>query len=228
MIIRAIGPTLNAFGLTDVLQDPVLELHAQDQSIITTNDDWKSDQQSEIAATTIPPSKEKESAIVATISVGSSGFANCTAVLKGAHGETGIGLVEVYDLDASSPAKLANISTRGFVDTGDNVMIGGFIVGGGEPAKILVRGIGPSLKAAGIAGAIDDPMLELHDSNGAVISNDDWRATQEREVKDTTIPPSSDREPAIVQTLAPGNYTAVLRGKNNTVGVGLVEAYNLQ
>jgi hypothetical protein len=144
-----------------------------------------------------------------------------------------VGLVEVYDLDAptTTTTQLANISTRGFVDTGDNVMIGGFIVGGGGggSVSVIVRAIGPSLGAAGVAGALADPMLELHDSNGATVAtNDNWRDTQEAEIIATTIPPSNDAESAIVATLAPGVYTAIVSGVNNTTGVGLVEAYNLQ
>ena len=161
--------------------------------------------------------------IVATLAPG-----NYTAVLKGAHGETGIGLAEVYDLDSASAAQLANISTRGFVNTGDNVMIGGFIVGGTEPAKVLVRAIGPSLTTFGVQGALPATTLELHDANGSVISNEGWRNTQEADINATTIPPSNDNEAAILATLVPGNYTAIVRGKNNTTGIGLVEAYNLQ
>jgi hypothetical protein len=221
VLIRGLGPSLPVSGS---LADPLLEFHGANGSVVT-NDSWKSTQQAEILATTIPPKNEKEAAIVATIPVGSAGFTNCTAILKGAHGETGIGLVEIYDLDTASRAKLANISTRGFVDTGDNVMIGGFIVGGGEPAKVLIRAIGPSLP---VAGQLHDTVLDLHDQNGSVLTNDDWRETQESDIKATTIPPTSDRESAIVATLVPGNYTAVVRGKNDTTGVALVEAYNLQ
>ena len=131
-------------------------------------------------------------------------------------------------LTPSSSAKLANISTRGFIDTGDNVMIGGFIVGGGEPARILVRAIGPTLADFGVQGALADPVLELHDANGSSFDNDNWRESQESEIIATTIPPHNDREPAILATLVPGNYTAIVRGKNDTTGIGLVEAYNLQ
>jgi hypothetical protein len=130
---------------------------------------------------------------------------------------------------AASAVKLANISTRGFVQTGDNVMIGGFIIGGGEPSKVLVRAIGPSLTQFGVPGALQATTLELHDSNGNVIgSNQGWRSTQESEIQATNIPPTNDNEAAILATLVPGSYTAIVRGKNNTTGVGLVEAYNLQ
>jgi hypothetical protein len=151
-----------------------------------------------------------------------------TAVVRGAADATGVGLVEVYDLDSTADSTLANIATRGLVQTGDNVMIGGVIIGGDQPAKVLVRAIGPSLGAAGVAGALEDPTLELYTADGAVISNDDWRATQEDEVLASTIPPSDEREAAIVATLPPGNYTAIVRGKGDTTGVALVEAYNIQ
>ncbi len=219
VLIRGLGPSLAQFGVAGTLSDPLLELH--DGSVVTINDNWQQGDTSQIP-NGFAPSDSREAVIVATLSPG-----NYSAVVKGAHGETGVGIAELYDLDAASPAKLANISTRGFINTGDDVMIGGFIVGGNEPAKILVRAIGPTLTDFGVQGALADPTLELHDSNGMTIANDNWRETQESEIIATTIPPNKDREPAILATLVPGNYTAVVRGKNNTTGVGLVEAYNL-
>ena len=153
-----------------------------------------------------------------------------TAIMSGVNGTTGIGLVEVYDLDQSAGSKLANISTRGFVDTGDNVMIGGFIAGPTATGSttVLLRAIGPSLVNAGIQDALQDPVLELHDSQGTVLmSNDDWKDTQETEIEATGLAPTDDHESAILQTLAPGAYTAIVSGKDNTTGVGLVEAYHL-
>ena len=220
VLIRGLGPSLAQFGVPNTLSDPLLELHKSDSTIV--NDNWQQGDTSQIPAG-FAPSDTRESAIVATLTPG-----NYSAVVKGAHGETGVGIAEVYDLDSASAAKLANISTRGFINTGDDVMIGGFIVGGSEPAKILVRAIGPTLSDFGVQGALQDPTLELHDTNGMTIANDDWRETQESEILATSIPPTKDKEPAILATLAPGNYTAVVRGKNNTTGVGLVEAYNLQ
>jgi hypothetical protein len=220
VLIRGLGPSLAQFGVPNTLSDPLLELHKSDGTV--TNDDWQQGDTSQIP-NGFAPSDPREAVIVATLAPG-----NYSAVVKGAHGETGVGIAELYDLDSTSPAKLGNISTRGFINTGDDVMIGGFIVGGTEPAKILVRAIGPTLTDFGVQGALADPTLELHDSNGAMISNDDWRETQEAAIIATTIPPNKDREPAILATLVPGNYTAVVRGKNNTTGVGLVEAYNLQ
>ena len=221
VLIRGLGPSLAQFGVPGTMPDPLLELHKPDNSVVT-NDNWQQGDTSQIP-NGFAPSDPRESVIVATLSPG-----NYTAVLKGAHGETGVGIAEVYDLDSSSTAQLANISTRGFVNTGDNVMIGGFIVSGSEPSKVLVRAIGPSLTAFGVQGALPATTLEVHDVNGNVISNQGWRNTQETEIKATNIQPSNDNEAAILATLVPGSYTAVVRGKNNTTGVGLVEAYNLQ
>jgi hypothetical protein len=221
VLIRGIGPSLANFGVPGTISDPLLELHKPDGTVVV-NDNWQQGDISQIP-NGFAPSDPRESVIVATLAPG-----NYTAVLKGAHGETGVGLAEVYDLDSASAAQLANISTRGFVNTGDNVMIGGFIVGGSEPTKVLVRAIGPSLTAFGVQGALPATTLELHDANGAVISNQGWRNTQEADITATTIPPSNDNEAAILATLVPGNYTAVVRGKNGTTGIGLVEAYNLQ
>jgi hypothetical protein len=148
-----------------------------------------------------------------------------TATVRGVDNGTGVGLVEVYDLDRTVDSKLANISTRGFVQTEDNVLIGGLIVLGQDPLRVIVRAIGPSLP---VAGALENPTLELHDGNGALIaSNDNWRSDQEAEIIATGIPPSNDLESAIVQNLAPGNYTAIVAGANSTTGVALVEAYGL-
>ncbi len=136
-------------------------------------------------------------------------------------------MTEIYDIDGSHDIRLANISTRGFVDTGDNVLIGGFIVTGSEPAGILVRATGPSL-AGVLNGVLADPVLELHDSNGNVFTNDNWRETQETEIIATTVQPANDKEPAIVATLVPGNYTAIVRGKDGGTGIGLVEVYKVK
>lgn len=226
VMIRGLGPSLASQGVPNPLADPLLELHEADGAVIT-NDDWQQGDTSQIP-TGFSPASTKESVIVATLTVGAQGYSNYTAILKGANGETGVGLAEAYDLDQSSAAKFANISTRGYVETGDNVMIGGFIVGGTEPAKMLVRAIGPSLADQGVPGALQTTSLEVHDANGSVIGNQGWRSAQESDIVATTIPPTNDRDSAVVETLVPGNYTAVVRGLNNTTGVGLVEAYNLQ
>jgi hypothetical protein len=224
VVVRAIGPSLTNFGVPGALADPALELHGPGAFVTITNDNWRDSQEIEIEATGLAPSDNLESAIVATLPPGAY-----TAVVRGNNGGTGVGLVEAYDLDSAADAQLANISTRGFVDTGDNVMIGGFILGNGNTnARVLIRAIGPSLTAFGVPDALADPTLELHNNNGdLIVANDDWKDTQQAEIEATGIPPSDDRESAIVQTLVPGAYTAIVRGKNNTTGVALVEAYKL-
>ena len=227
ILIRGIGPSLSSQNVSGALADPFLELHSG-ASTVATNDNWKiaengSSQQAAIEATTIPPTSDLESAILITLAPGSY-----TAVLRGANSGTGVGLVEVYDLTASATTKMVNISTRGRVDTGDNVMIGGVIVTGADPAKVLLRAIGPSLSDAGVKGALQDPVLELHNEQGILITtNDDWQDDNTSEIIGTGIPPIDSRESAIVTTLYPSNYTAIVRGKNDTTGVGLVEAYFL-
>jgi hypothetical protein len=219
VIARAIGPSLTLAG---VLANPVLELHGPAGFTTIINDDWRSDQEAEIMATTIPPANDLESAIVSNLPANNSAY---TAIVRGANNGTGIGVVEAYDLDRTVDSKLANISTRGLVQTEDNVLIGGFIIVGQNPLRVIVRAIGPSL---GVAGALLDPTLELRDSDGGLIdSNDNWRSDHEAEIMATTIPPSNDMESAIVRDLAPGNYTVIVRGVNNATGVGLVEAYSL-
>ncbi len=232
VLIRAVGPSLETLGVNGALADPTLELHDITGALIGQNDNWRTtqtggliteDQFLAIHATNLPPSNDAESAIIATLDPGAY-----TAILAGANSSTGIGLVEVYDLGpAPAAAKLANISTRGLVQTGDNVMIGGLIVGN-QTSSVLVRGIGPSLGAAGVNGALADPTLELRDVNGVLIaSNDNWRSDQEAEIEATGLPPNDDLESALLRSLDPGAYTAILRGVGDTTGVGLVEAYNL-
>jgi hypothetical protein len=219
VIARAIGPSLT---LTGVLANPVLELHGPGAFSTITNDDWRSDQETEIMATTIPPTNDLESAIVSNLPANNSAF---TAIVRGVNDGTGIGVVEAYDLDGTVDSKLANISTRGLVQTGDNVLIGGFIIVGQLPLRVIVRAIGPSL---GVSGELADPTLELRDSDGVLIdSNDNWRSDHESDIMATTIPPSNDLESAIVRDLVPGTYTVVVRGVNDAAGVGLVEAYSL-
>ncbi len=223
VIIRGIGPSLGIF-VADPLADPTLELHAGDGTLIATNNNWKSDQQTEIEATGLAPTNDLESAIIATLPGNGASY---TAILKGNSGTTGVGLVEAYDLDTTTDSKLANISTRGFVDSGDNVLIGGFIAGEGV-ADVVVRAIGPSLTAFGVADALQNPTLELHDLFGATIAaNDDWQDSQEAEILATGLAPSNVLESAIFATLPPGAYTAIVRGSNDTTGVGLVEVYNV-
>jgi hypothetical protein len=206
------------------LADPILELHESDDTVVT-NDNWKGTQEAEIEATGLQPSNDLESAIVATLDPGPY-----TAIVSGKNSGTGIALVEAYDLDQTLGPILANISTRGFVDTGDNVMIGGFIVGptGSGDLNVLIRAIGPSLTDFGIDNPLLDPLLELHDSNGATLTtNDNWKDSQQAEIEATGLAPTNNSESAILQTLAPGGYTAIVRGVEDTTGVGLVEVYNL-
>lgn len=219
VLIRGLGPSVADAGVAGVLTDPLLELHSGPDA--TTNDNWKQGDVNQIPAG-FAPKYDSESVIVADLAPGAY-----TAVVKGAHGETGIGLAEIYDLDTGRNTKLANISTRGLVQGGDNVLIGGFIVGAGDSPTVLIRAIGPSLVDAGIQNAMADPVLELHDSNGNTRFNDNWADTQAVEINDTGIPPKKDKESAILAQLAPGAYTAVVRGKNDTTGTAVVEVYSL-
>jgi hypothetical protein len=224
VIVRGIGPSLSAFGVSGALADSTLELN-QNGSVLATNDNWRDAHESEIQATGLAPSNNLESAIVATLDPGSY-----TAVLRGKNNGTGIGLIEVYDLQPSVDSKLANISTRAFVEAGDNVLIGGIIGGGnGSQPKVLIRAIGPSLTPLGVANALQDPLLELHDNNGALIlSNDNWQSDHQAEIQATGLAPTDIHESAILTTLLPTNYTAIVKGANNTSGVGLVEVYHIQ
>ena len=174
--------------------------------------------------TGIAPTDDLESAILATLDPGLY-----TAIVQGKNGGTGVGLVEVYDLDEAADSELANISTRGFVDIDENVMIGGFIVGNGVSTSVVVRAIGPSLADVGVANPLLNPTLELFDSGGTQLAfDDDWRdaPSQEAEIEAAGLAPNDDRESAIAADLTPGAYTAIVRGKDNTAGVGLMEVYN--
>jgi hypothetical protein len=228
VIVRAIGPSLSASGVQGALADTTLELRDGSGQLLAQNDNWRTGgQEAEIIATTIPPANGLESAIVATLPANNAGY---TAIVRGTNDTTGIGLVEIYDLGQGANSQLANISTRGFVETGDNALIGGFILGGGGGANSqVVRAIGPSLGAAGVAGALADPTLELKDGNGStVLSNDDWQQTQAAEINATGLAPTNIHESALLIALPLGSYTAIVRGVGNTTGVGLVEVYNLQ
>jgi WD40 repeat protein len=224
VIVRAIGPSLQS-SLSGALTDPVLELRGADGSLIRQNDNWKDDavQATEIEANHVAPTHNLESAMVATLPPG-----NYTAAVSGKNGATGVGLVEVYDLNQSADSKLANISTRGVVQSAENVLIGGFILGGGNAnAKVLVRAIGPSLANVGVTNSLSDPTLELRDGNGVLLrSNDNWKEQQRTEIEATRISPAMDSEAAIIADLPPGLYTTIVAGKGPN-GVGLIEIYNL-
>lgn len=222
VIVRALGPSLSSFGVPGVLVDPNVTLFNSRGAPIAANDNWQSSQASAIAATGRAPGDIREAAIVLTLAPGAY-----TAVVSGQGG--GIALVDLYDLDVAANSTFRNVSTRGFTGTGDNVLIGGLIIGSGEPPVVMLRALGPSLSHFGITQPLQDPTLELHNSNGAVIAyNDDWASSASTAKKAALLEPGDTREPAIIVSLAAGNYTAVVRGKNGTSGVALVEAYRLQ
>ena len=219
LIIRAIGPS--SF-LPGALQDPQLEVYNSAGDLIAANDNWQdSPDRQAIINSGVPPLDKLESAVIRSAAPGAY-----TAIMRGANGSSGLGLVEVYDLERTVDSKLANISTRGRVEKGDNVMIGGFIVvGDGAYQNLIVRAIGPSLN---LPDKLLDPVLQLYDGNGQVIGfSDDWRTNQESEIIDTMVAPSNDHESAIVGKLPAGNYTAIVRGKNDTTGIAVVEVYAL-
>jgi len=234
IIVRAIGPSLAPFGVPDALANPTLEIHdaSANNATVATNNDWKTtqvgglitgDQSAEIAASGVAPSNDLESAIIANLAPGSY-----TAVVQGAGNTVGTGLVDAYDLSAASPARLANIATRGLIQPGDKLMIAGFIIQNG-PVRAVVRAIGPSLSAFGISNALPDTTLQLRDSNGAIVrENDDWQTDQQQELINSGLQPSDDREAALVETLQPGQYTAQVRGKPEQTGIGVVQVYFLQ
>jgi hypothetical protein len=226
VIVRGIGPSLVSYGINDPLQDPTLELHDSSGAIIASNDNWMSAPNvQEIIDSGLAPGNNLESAILMNLNPGAY-----TAIVRGVNAGTGVGLAEVYDLDLAAGSKLGNISTRAFVQTGDNVMIGGFIVSGVDSGRVIVRAIGPSLVRYGISDPLQNPTLELHDSSGAIVAfNDNWMsAPNVQEIIDSGYAPSNNLESAILMRLAPGAYTAIVRGVNATTGVALVEAYGLQ
>ena len=225
LIVRAIGPSLASHGITNPLQNPTLELHDHTGAVIASNDNWmNAPNKQEIIDSGLAPSNNFESAILTSLNP-----AAYTAIVRGVSNGTGIGLVEGYDLDPTAGSKLGNMSTRALIQTGNNVMIGGFIITGSGQKRVIVRAIGPSLAQHGITNPLLVPTLELHNGNGAVIAfNDNWMdAPNKQEIIDSGLAPSNNLESAILMTLSPGNYTAIVRGKNNTIGVALVEVYGV-
>jgi hypothetical protein len=241
VIVRAIGPELTAFGVPNALADPTLELHNGAGTLIASNNNWQTtviggvitgNQVSDIQNSGHAPTQPSESAIIATLQPGSY-----TAIVRGANNMIGVALVEVYDPNANTASILGNISTRSFVQTGNDVMIGGFIIEGSGPKTVIIRAIGPELTHFGVPNALADPALDLHNTAGALIaSNNNWQTTviggvitsnQVAAIQSSGHAPTDPRESAIIATLQPGNYTAIVRGVNSTTGVGLVEVYDL-
>jgi hypothetical protein len=226
VLVRGLGPSLAGLGLTGVLTDPVLELRGADGALLFQNDNWKDTQRDKIEGTIFQPGDDREPVIVATLPP-----AAYTAVLTGKTGAGGIGLIEVYDRDQTVDSQLANISTRGFVGAQDNVMIGGFILGGNSNARIAIRALGPSLSQFGLTNVLSDPVLELHNGNGVtLVSNDNWT---DDPATATTLTAAglalpAGTESAIVGPFPPGQFTAILAGKNGGTGIGIIEIYNLR
>jgi hypothetical protein len=221
VVLRAMGPSLEAAGVAGALRDPTLRLHDSTGAMIASNDNWRSDA-ANVQASGLAPANDLEAAIVTTLAPGAY-----TAVLSGADGGSGIALFELYDSTPGN-ARIGNISTRGNVKPGDDVMIGGFVIGGTQPTQVVVRAVGPSLVPYGISGALMDPKLELFNGNGSrIFTNDNWRSDQAGQISATSLAPTDDRESAIIATLQPGGYTAIVSGAQGSTGVGLVEVYNL-
>jgi hypothetical protein len=226
VVVRGLGPSLGAFGVKNVLADPVLELRGANGSLIMRNDNWKDDQRSQIEGTIFQPSDDHESVIVASLLPSSY-----TAIVTGKGQTSGVGLVEVYDTNNNVDSQLANISTRGFVRTGDNVMIGGFTLGSNSNGtRVAIRGLGPSLIQFGLTNLLADPVLDVHNANGTVmVSNDDWQSdsASATQLINNGLAPLDPHESAIFMSLPAGPFTAILSGKNG-VGIGVIEVYNLK
>jgi hypothetical protein len=230
VVLRGLGPSLVSGGLpaASLLKDPMLELRGASGALITSNDNWKeSPQRSQIEGTVFQPTDDRESVIVATLPP-----ATYTVILEGVGQTSGIGLIEIYDNNQATDSALANISTRGFVQTGNEVMIGGFILGGNNnETRIAVRALGPSLGNYGLANVLADPTLELHNANGTImVSNDDWQSDPVSAAQLTAngLALPNAKESGIFTSLAPGQFTAIVAGKNGGVGIALVEIYNLK
>ena len=223
LVLRALGPTLTQFGVNGVLQNPALELHNSAGGLITSNDDWAQASNAQSIPANLRPPNSLESAILTGLDPGSY-----TAIVRGINNTTGVALLELYDIDPTASSHLANISTRGLVQTDSNVMIAGLIVQSNSE-EVIVRALGPTLSQFGVANALADPTLELRDTNGTLIaSNNNWKDTQQSDIQASGYAPLNDLESALIRTLAPANYTAIVRGVNGTTGVALVEVYALQ
>ncbi|PYI92889.1 MAG: hypothetical protein DMF03_01655, partial [Verrucomicrobia bacterium] len=227
VLLRAIGPSLSnpPINLTGTLQDPTLSVFNSSQQRIGFSDNWADASNAQSIPTALQPTNNLESAILISLAPGAY-----TAIVSGMNNGTGIGLVEVFDLDSNPVSKLSNISTRGLVETGDSVLIGGFVISGAVSDKVVVRAIGPSLASSPInlANVLQNPSLGLFNDQGTRVQfNDDWQSDQRDEIIATGLQPSDNAESVIITTLLPGNYTAIVQGVNNTTGVALVEVYGL-
>lgn len=224
VLIRGLGPSLSKFGIVNPLQDPTLELHDSTRKTIATSDDWQTAANAAQIPANFRPADTREPVILAALQPGTF-----TAVLRGKNGGIGVGLIEMYDLSTGVASKLTNVSTRGFAGTGENVMIGGFILTGGSGGRqTLIRALGPTLAQApfNITNNLTDPTLLLVDGNGAVVaSNDDWKSSQQNEIQATGLAPPNEHEAAILTTLPAGNFTAIVSGKNGETGVALVDVF---
>jgi hypothetical protein len=224
VVVRGLGPSLAGAEIQGALSDPFLELYDGSGNLLLSNNDWQQTQAQALRDVHLAPADSLESAVLATLSPGAY-----TAVVRGNGSATGIGLVEVYDLQSSATSKLANLSTRGLVGAGQNVMIGGTIVTGPDAARVVFRALGPSLTTAGIANALSDPQLDLFDGNGTkIFSNNNWKDSQQAAIASSGLAPTNDSESAIMADLAPGNYTGIVTTADGATGVALVEAYHLQ
>jgi hypothetical protein len=227
IVLRGRGPSLAAFGISDLLLDPVIELHGSNGSLITMNDNWKDNQRSQIEGTVFQPTDDRESVILATLSP-----AAYTAILTGKNNSTGVGIVEVFDNSQGVDSQLGQISTRGLVQGGNSVMIAGFILGNSQnPTHVAIRGIGPSLGQFGINHPLSDPTLELHNGDGmTILSNDDWTddPVSAAELTAHGLALSNTKESGIFTMLPAGQYTAILAGKGGAAGVGVLEVFNLK
>jgi hypothetical protein len=241
VILRAIGPELSQYGVPNAMANPTLELHDNNGALIASNNDWQttiiggiitSDQVQDIQNSGHAPQDARESAIMADLPPG-----NYTAIVRGVNNAMGVALVEAYDLSPTVNSILGNLSTRASVQTGDNTIIGGFIVQGTQPKNVIIRAIGRELSQYGVPDPLANPTLELHNGSGALIaSNDNWQHTiiggvithdQVQDIQNSGHAPADASESAIIANLPPGNYTAIVRGVNNTTGVALVEVYDL-
>ncbi|MCB1823318.1 MAG: hypothetical protein KDJ54_01465 [Candidatus Competibacteraceae bacterium] len=220
ILIRAIGPSMASADVPNLLYDPTLTLYSG-QTPIASNNNWQDTQAAAIQTTGKAPNDPHESAILTTLNPGPY-----TAIVRGVSDTTGNALIEVYEIN-NLDNRLSNISTRGQIETGDNVMIAGFIIGGDNPKKILIRAIGPTLTASGVPGILADPTLTLYNGQTPIASNNNWQDTQAAAIQTTGKAPNDPHESAILTTLNPGPYTAIVRGVSDTTGNALVEVYDL-